>query len=127
MNAKDLLIPRYEVIALYPACNGHGLYSVGTILTDNGKTAVTDQDGKAVAPIDFEFYPHLFRKLNWWEHRKIEDMPKRLICKEIPNDTEINEIESWDMDILFGWTNKKERVGCGLLSFNPEYGYFPID
>jgi hypothetical protein len=127
MKAEDLLIPRYELIADFPGRDSFNIDKVGSILTDNGERAITDENGHSIFVIKFEEYPHLFRKLNWWEYRKIEDMPKRLICKAIPNDTEINEIESWDMDILFGWTNKKERVGCGLLSFNPEYGYFPID
>lgn len=28
-------------------------------------------------------------------------MPKRLICKAIPNDTEIMEIQEWDMEWQF--------------------------
>lgn len=114
MTAEKLLEPRFEIIADYP---NNYLGNVGDILDNRQWSSV------------WELYnfPHLFKKLNWWEHRKSEDMPKKLICKAIPNDTEIMEIESWDMDILFGWTDKQKRSGCGLLSFNPEYGYFPVD
>ena len=76
---------------------------------------------------ELEEYPHLFKKLKWFEKRKKEDMPKKLICKAITNDTEIMEIEEWDMNILFGYTDLKNRRGCGLNSFNYEFGYFPID
>jgi len=120
MKAKELLNPRFEVIADYP-CNIH---EVGTILEcpnyDNDFT-------KAYWVISNEKYTHLFRKMNWWEIRKVEDMPKRLICKAIPNDTEVIEIKEWDMDILVGWLDKESRKCCSLLTFNPEYGYFPVD
>lgn len=54
-------------------------------------------------------------------------MPKKLICRAIPNDTEVMEIVEWDMDLLVGWLSKKDRSCCSLLSFTPEYGYFPVD
>lgn len=120
MKAEELMNPRYELIADYPS----NLNQVGDIIE--------------CPNYDYEFtkqywvkskdkYPHLFRKLNWWEKRSIEDMPKRLICKAIPDDTKIIEIEEWDMDILVGWVNKEKRTCCSLRSFNPEYGYFPVD
>ena len=116
MTAEELMKPRFELIADYPS----NQTAIGTVLE-----CPTFDSEYWIELI--ERYPHLFRKLNWWEYRKIEDMPKKLICKAIPGDTSINEIEEWDMDILVGWTNKKDRVCCSLLSFNPEYGYFPID
>lgn len=54
-------------------------------------------------------------------------MPKRLICKAIPGDTEVLDIQEWDMDILVGWTDKVKRQCCSLLTFKPEFGYFPVD
>jgi hypothetical protein len=127
MTAEQLMKPRFEVIAEFPNMKSYNIISVGNIITDDGINVIKDQDNRAICVIDFEKYPHLFRKLNWWEHRKIEDMPKRLICKAIPNDTEIMEIQEWDMDILVGWLNKKERKCCSLTVFSPAYGYFPID
>lgn len=119
MTAKQLMNPRFEVIGDYPSSPN----IVGTILEcpDFGQNSIRhwiEYHGR---------YPNIFRKLNWWEYRTKEQMPKRLICKAIPNDNSIEEIEEWDMKRLWGWINKKERTGAGLLSFNPEYGYFPVD
>lgn len=72
-------------------------------------------------------YPNIFRKLNWWEDRKTEDMPTKLICKSTKDDNEIIKIEEWDMALLVGWRNKEKRTCCALHAFNPEYGYFPVD
>jgi len=114
MKAQELLKPRFEIIADFP---NNYLGKIGDILEEKGLSKfwkISD-------------YPHLFRKLNWWELRKKEDMPKKLICKAIKDDNEIMEILDWDMKNLFGWTDIENRKGCGLLSFNPEYGYFPVD
>jgi hypothetical protein len=126
MKAKDLMKPRFEVIADYPKCP----ITVGRILTPifDGAAYYESLDEPASETVTHpEKYPHIFRKLNWWEHRTVEEMPKRLICKAVKMDKTIHEIESWDMDELFGWTDKRNRVGCGLTSFNPEYGYFPVN
>jgi len=85
MTTEQLLKPRYEVIADYP----FNPYKIGDIIETIGDTMavvyvkiihtkyLTDSR-------NLDSYPHLFRKLNWWEKRKAEDMPKRLICKAIP-------------------------------------------
>ena len=62
MKVEELLMPRIEVIADYPSSP----YYVGEI---------KDRLGDNVAA-HFAKYPHLFRKLNWWEERKVEDMPE---------------------------------------------------
>ena len=129
MNAKELMTPRFEVIETYPKskfAKGDILERIPNATNDwyNADKSLINAD---ILLEEIEQYPHLFRKLNWREKRKIEDMPKRLICKAIPNDTEIMEIKEWDMKKIVGWLNKKERTCCSLLSFNPEYGYFPVD
>ena len=121
MSAKELLNARFEVIADYPD-NPNELGSVLECPNFDG-----DDDVKKYWIEPKEKYPHLFRRMNWWEERRAEQMPKKLICKAIPNDTEVMEIEEWDMELLVGWTNKKERQCCSLLTFNPKYGYFPVD
>lgn len=126
MTAEELLKPRFEIIAGFPKL----AYNIGIILTPikEGSNYYDCIEAPFGEIIGFpEKYPHLFKKLNWWEHRKVEDMPKKLICKAIPGDMEIMHIQEWDMNILYGWTNVEKREGCGLHSFNPEYGYFPID
>ncbi len=66
-------------------------------------------------------------ELNWWELRKVQDMPKKLICKAIAEDEEVNIIQEWDMETLWGYTDKENRKVCSLLAFKLEYGYFPVD
>ena len=120
MKAKQLMNPRFEVIADYP----NNVIPIGTVMEcpkyDNDFT-------KDYWVQSNENFPHLFKRLNWCEKRKKEDMPMRLICKAIQNDTEIMKIKEWDMDILVGWLDKESRKCCSLLTFNPEYGYFPVD
>jgi hypothetical protein len=123
MKAEELMKPRFEIIANYPD-NDFG--KVGEILDRDWCKYINGNEEEGIEWKISDF-PHLFRKLNWWECRKIEDMPRRLICKAIPNDTEIMEIQEWDMKILVGWTDKSKRECCSLTSFNPEYGYFPVD
>lgn len=120
MTSSELMNPRYEVIADYPSNQN----SIGSVLecpnydNDFTKKYWAESNNK---------YPHLFRKMNWWEKRNKRDMPMKLICKAIPNDTEIIEIQEWDMDILVGWIDMKKRTCASLLIFNPDYGYFPVD
>jgi hypothetical protein len=135
MTAEQLLKPRFQVIADYPF-NPH---AIGAILEAKIESIhqttypYRNEFGETVNCENychissFEKLPHLFRKLNWWEKRKKEDMPKKLICKAIPNDTEIMEIIEWDMDLLIGILDKEARSCCNLRTFNPKYGYFPVD
>lgn len=84
MTPEELLKPRYKVIADYPF-NKH--FKVGEILIlfsfmktksikdiehyyHHGETHQNFED------IWFDCYPHLFRKLQWWEDRKPENMPE---------------------------------------------------
>lgn len=128
MTTEQLLKPRYEVIADYP----FNPYQIGDLVENIADTSVflyariKDVDHLSSSSEILDKYPHLFRKLNWWEKRKAEDMPKRLMCKAIPGDTEIIEIQEWDMDRLMGYVNKEKRSVCSLTCFNPEYGYFPV-
>lgn len=123
MTAKELMKRRFQLIADFPN-NHYG--KTGTVLDRNWSRYPNDDEN--LNPIwSISDFPHLFKELKWFEQRKKEEMPKKLICKAIQNDTEIMEIEEWDMEIMVGWTNKEKRECCSLLSFTYEYGYFPID
>ena len=61
----ELLMPRYKVIADYP----NTPYGLNQVLT---KREIRFGMG-SLSP---ENYPAIFRKLNWWEERKVEDMPE---------------------------------------------------
>lgn len=57
---EDLLKPRYKVIADYP----NSEFKVGEIL------------GQFAMPINKDSFTNIFRKLEWWEDRKPEEMPE---------------------------------------------------
>jgi hypothetical protein len=121
MNAKELLKPRFEVINDYPNNN----YKLNQVI----ETEENWLEGHSSSY--FEEYPHLFKKLNWWESRKLEDMPKKL--KSLCNDDfdiekeEVFNILEWNMKTLDGIINHEKRQVCSLTSWNPEYGYIPVD
>lgn len=77
-DIEHLLKPRYEVIADYPNCK----FDVGVIVQfDNiypysGFSYAIDHE--IVHTEYFDKYPHIFRKLEWFEKRGINDMPKFL-------------------------------------------------
>ncbi len=70
MTPEELLKPRYKVIADYP----NQYYSIGHVITEeSGMFQELDID----FPLDYlNQYPHLFKKLEWWEDRLPEDMPQ---------------------------------------------------
>jgi hypothetical protein len=89
MTPEQLLVKRVQVSKLgYPNC----LFKKGEILTRYehpntiwvGQTAkhpvfYRDQTGKhEISESTVNQYPHLFRRLNWWEFRKLRDMPEYL-------------------------------------------------
>ena len=115
MKSAELLKPRFKVIADYPK----SVFKVGETL--HGDLIYCDTNGPK-----YSDYPHLFRKLNWWEERKKEDMPKKLISR-LNKDSEVFEILSWDMNRMLGFTDEAKRECCDLILYKPEYGYFPID
>ena len=133
MNAKELLIPRFEVVEDYP----NSTIKKGSIITPiNEKNLHYDciQDHLCNLIFKPERYPHLFRKLNWWEKRTKEQMPKKLISLSkkdaegfLLENQEIHNILDWDMNGLHGYTNIEKREVCCLVSWNPEYSYIPVD
>jgi hypothetical protein len=65
MTTEELLNPRYKVIAAYPSCP----FQVGTILNPvDVKTLCGD------FPQFLGYYPHLFKKVDWWEERTFEQL-----------------------------------------------------
>ena len=121
MTAAELMKPRFEIIADYPN-NEFG--KVGDILDRDWGHYPNGEEFEPEWKISD--YPHLFRKLNWWEKRTTEQMPKK-VMSILDDKGDTYEIEEWDMELLVGWINKKERSCCSLLTFKPEYGYVPVD
>ena len=84
---EDLLKDRYKVIAPYPSSP----YEVGDLveITDIGTSfhCTTTKEWNTFieefAPVEnywsiklIDDYPHLFRKLEWWEDREVSEMPE---------------------------------------------------
>jgi len=119
MNAEKLQIPRYEMIAEFP----DSIINMGDIVTcREGMSLYLTECSK----FDVSGFPHLFRKMDWWEKRELHEMPKRVMF--VPDTKgDIFEIEEWDMDTLVGWVDKKERSCCYLLDRPSVGGYVPVD
>lgn len=129
MTASELLKPRFQVIADYPK----SYFKAGDIL-ERIERATNDyysnhqfNISESMLLEDLEKYPHLFRKLDWWELRKIEDMPKRLKSEDSEDYYDILE---WDMDFMrciakIGSTGIK--IGCSLTTHPKGMGYIPVD
>ncbi len=124
MTAAELLIPRVIVTADYP----NSPFKIGDILTWDGIIWSMNEPQKFVGYLIPEHNPHLFKPLNWWEKRTVEEMPKKVFSKAFKgSENDVIEIQEWDMELLIGWINKKEKTCCSIRSWNPEFGYFPID
>jgi hypothetical protein len=72
MTVEELLKPRYKVIADYP----NSLFEAGEVLTKIEGISVYSTGRVGIDAYDVSHYPHLFRKLEWWEERQPEDMPE---------------------------------------------------
>lgn len=117
MTIDKLLNPRYEVIADYPS----NTLPIGTIMEcpnyDNDFT-------KGYWIQSQKTYPHLFKRLNWWEKREESEMPKYL-KHSFGGNTEYYEVVKWDMKIMCGFTNIKNRECCSILTWHPDFTYQP--
>lgn len=71
LSVEDLMKPRYMVIADYPADHS---YKVGQILVNVGGFTIPYQGNYKTFLLDD--YPHLFKKLEWWQERKESDLRK---------------------------------------------------
>lgn len=78
LTKEELLKPRYKVIAAYPMC----LRKVGTVLDNCGKSLSGNylyDLGKDTWDSEYlDKYPHLFKRLEWWEERELPQMPEYL-------------------------------------------------
>lgn len=75
MTTEELLKPRYKVIADWP----DNLFNLGDILIESDIVedwVQTDNFLHGLNKSSVDKYPHLFCRLEWWEERKPEDMPK---------------------------------------------------
>lgn len=80
-KVEQLLKPRYIVVADYPNAE----MPVGLVVTN--LYGATWGDGKEYqfneSELWFKRFPHLFRKLNWWEHMEESEMPQYVRLKDM--------------------------------------------
>lgn len=111
MTVEQLLKPRRKVIADWPENNS---WSVGDILEFKvcehgyyhehwyGSQKTVWYENYAPRPKhSFDTYPHLFKKLDWHEERKAEDMPKY-----VKHNGEVYKIHHWDETATLGWSEE---------------------
>lgn len=127
MTAAELLKPRFEVIAEYPKC----VFKKGMIIKEwhleGWCIDVNNNQSDILQLHNITPYPHLFKPLNWWEHRKVEDMPKKLKANFGVYLGIIRDVEKWDLDnYLVFFDSQKRQYKC-LFDWNSEQHYLPID
>jgi hypothetical protein len=112
MTTERLLLPRYEVIADFwdnpfkvgeiiefeQESDYHDFFT-GELLGRDWKTDFLPKGNEDVTRYMYNMraftpYPHLFKKLQWWEHRKIEEMPMYLKETGMVDDND-NPIPDW--------------------------------
>jgi len=88
----ELLTPRYKVEADYP----NSPFKVGDILMiEKHELHEFVRHGHLVTlHSTIQQYPHLFRRMNWWEQRQIDDMPEYVKCVD-SDCTEYFKVTDW--------------------------------
>ena len=81
-NVAELLKPRFKVIADYPESK----FKVGEIIQLTWNDPFPDKYGGYET--FYNKYPHLFKKLEWWEDRKESEMPQYVAYKLLPDSKE---------------------------------------
>jgi hypothetical protein len=104
MSIENLLKPRFEVIRDYP----NNPEKIGSILYSE----------------NLEQFPHLFRKMEWWEKRKKNEMP--LFVKSNFVEYKVRKIISWNKKIQ-GILDEKNGAGKNIVADVKikQYGYLP--
>lgn len=100
-TVQELMNPRYKVIANYPISE----FTVGDLLQISEFNVpplfyIGIKDGNDIhiwmTEDNLQEFPHLFKKLEWWEGRSLQDMPKYIIGLN-RGDKHYREVERWDM------------------------------
>lgn len=114
-KVKKLLQPRYEVIALWPKSNRK--VQIGDILKYDDEFKVFWCKGDVFNSQELEEFPHLFRKLSWWEKREESEMPGYL--KEDKQEGYVCKVKKHFSDSKGEHNNN----GC-QLEINTDWNYF---
>lgn len=121
MTAQELLIPRMLVTSDYP----ESPFKIGDILTFDGIVWGCNEPQKFVR--EPGKYLHLFKPLNWWEHRKLEDMPKKVISNRQIDKGIVRDVEKWYLDERLVFFDSMKKQYCSFIDWDSENCYLPID
>jgi hypothetical protein len=107
-SIEQLLKPRYRVIADYPGNSR----AIGEIYCH----VAGDVFGVKDIPLfmyqhDLEKYPHLFKKLKWWEERKVSEFPGYVKVDGRVDKADWSE-PNWIRIVGYGHWMIKEPVMC---------------
>lgn len=95
MTVDELNFPRYKVIADYP----ESMFNVNHIIQINNT-----EFGNSF----FAKYPHLFKKLEWWENREPAEMPEFLNIKRY---NQIIRVTNWRISMRHPYCDISEFKG----------------
>lgn len=81
MDTNELLKPRIKMIAPIPLVFSCGIQEGQVWVAEDGFFNLTGAHRIGVNAI--EKYPHLFRKIEWWENRLLDDLEKIKFVKVV--------------------------------------------
>jgi len=95
MTNEQLLSPRYEVVAedTSKTFKQGDVFQFEKIYPYSGYSC--EFNGRIVAPAFFDKFPHLFKKLSWYERRPPDNMPEYVLWAE-STDQEVSKVTEWD-------------------------------
>lgn len=97
LTKEQLMIPRYLIIADYPFNTDYPIGKIVLVPTDG---YAENENGHPVFYCDFGKFPHLFRRLEWWEYRTAEEMPEYCVTHF---DSIVFKIEKWILSDSGNW------------------------
>jgi len=102
ITVEQLFKPRFEAIADYP----NSLFKVGLVINTGYDRIFCDSNSEK-----YSDFPHLFKKLEWYEKRNIADMPKYLKETDLSN-CRISYIE------VLNWILTEIQIECECDKYN---------
>jgi len=127
MSIEKFKYPRFMVIASYPKCNFE-LNSILERIPNATNDHYTNLPYVFQATIDLEIlecFPHLFKKLQWFEYRSEIEMPMYLKHSADKVNFTFHKILKWEMKYMFGFTDIEKREVCDLRAWAADYNYLP--
>ena len=119
MTIEELIMPRYKVIADYPNNN---YYDVGEIINLVVKSNGEYWNGEAsyyLTEKEIQKYPHIFRRLKWFEDRDEDIMPMYIKLIEAEG---VAKVINYNVDSNTPCMVKVKALSVGTVNL---YDYLP--